>query len=305
MKAVGFIKVIFLALVLLGIRIAPAQAQVLSDYSSLPPFLGTLVTPNILLLMDNSGSMMDSAFHPKGTEVYSASTVYGGYFQNDKCYAFSSSKFSVEAGSPPTCPNWDGNFLNFISMTKMEIAKWVMMGGKCSARSASGTCFGTGNLVGETTEGVNAISYSAASVTPFTGTCNFNRSSGSLTITNSNSGGTACGTGSSYTTTKSFAMTITPTAEPTGIIQQVGTKARFGLMEYNTSDGGHVLADVGSTPVANNSTCSTSGLPIINAIECTSASTWTPLAESLYEASRYYAQIAPAFASSDYSYTTT
>jgi len=281
------------------------------DYTAVPPFVGNALPPNVLLLMDNSGSMRDSGYHPKGTEVYSSTTDFGGYFESSKCYAFSGSgssgKFTVEAGTIGSCPHWDGNFLNFISMTKMEITKWVMMGGKCSARTASGTCFGTGNLIGETTEGVNSISYTASAVSPFTGTCNWNRTTTSgvsyITVTNSNSGGTACGTGSTYSSTKTFALTVVPTAEPSGIIQQVGGKARFGLMEYNSSDGGHVIADVGSTPLVNGSTCATSGLPIINAIECTSPTTSTPLSESLYEAARYFAQIAPAFSSSDYSYT--
>jgi type IV pilus assembly protein PilY1 len=44
---------------------------------------------------------------------------------------------------------------------------------------------------------------------------------------------------------------------------------------------------------------------MIIAIENTSATTWTPLAESLYEATRYFAQIAPAYANSDYSYNVT
>jgi type IV pilus assembly protein PilY1 len=44
---------------------------------------------------------------------------------------------------------------------------------------------------------------------------------------------------------------------------------------------------------------------MIKAIDKTKANTWTPLAESLYEATRYFAQIKPAFEKSDYSYTDT
>ena len=291
--------------------LSPPSPCNMTEYSAVPPFVGNALPPNVLLLMDNSGSMQDSAYH-LNSETYDPTMTFGGYFEQ-KCYTTSGSgstlKFVVEAGTLGSCTHWDGNFLNFISMEKLEVTKFVMMGGKCSARNASGNCLGTGNLIGETTEGVNAVSYTAAAVSPFTGTCNWNRSTTSgvsyITITNSNSGGTACGSGGSYSTTKSFALTVVPTTEPTGIIQQVGGKARFGLMEYNTSDGGHVLADVGSTPLVSNATCASSGLPIINAIECTAPTTNTPLAESLYEASRYFAQIAPAFSGSDYSYTTT
>ena len=309
MKRLIFLVMFGAAILALGPSVQVTMATsptTMVDYTAYPPFVGNAMPPNVLLLMDNSGSMQDSAYHLNG-ETYDSTKTYGGYFDNTKCYNYSSSKFSVEGGTPGSCPDWDGSFLNFISMEKLEVTKFVMMGGKCSARSAAGACLGTGNLVGETTEGVNSVNYLAAAVTPFTGTCNFDRKTTSgvsyLVVGKFNSSsGTACGSGGSYTYTKSFALTVVPTTEPTGIIQQVGTKARFGLMEYNTSDGGHVLAAPGSSPLVNNATCATSGLPIINAIECTAPTTWTPLGESLYEASRYFAQLPPAFSGSDYKY---
>ena len=42
---------------------SPVSAQTLSQYTSEPPFLTEAVAPNILLLMDNSGSMDSSAYH--------------------------------------------------------------------------------------------------------------------------------------------------------------------------------------------------------------------------------------------------
>jgi type IV pilus assembly protein PilY1 len=78
-------------------------------------------------------------------------------------------------------------------------------------------------------------------------------------------------------------------------MQQVGSRARFGLMEFKgAGDGGKVLSDVGGN-IQN----------MITAIESTTPSTWTPLAESLYEATRYFAQIPPAYTNSDYSYNVT
>jgi type IV pilus assembly protein PilY1 len=309
MKRLIFLVALGIAVLGSGLWVQDTMATSTStmvDYTAVPPFVGTALTPNILLVMDNSGSMRDSAYHPNG-ESYDAATQYGGYFSSTNCYTYTSSRFSVTVGAPPSCgSNWDGNFLNYVSMTKIEIAKWVMVGGKCSARSAAGACFGFGYLKGETSEGVTTVNWPGAGLSPFTsGTCKWDRNSGSIRVTNSNSSGNACGSGGSYGYTKSWSLTVAPTSEPIGIIQQVGNKARFGLMEFKGSgDGGKVLADVGSTPLANDLTCSSSNLPIVNAIECTDPSTWTPLAESLYEASRYFAQIAPAYTSSDYSYAT-
>lgn len=181
-----------------------------------------------------------------------------------------------------------------------------MMGGKCSARTAAGKCLPGGTLIFDTTDRIADITAVATGRTPLTGTRCFKRTGRTLYVTSTSS----C---SSSTTSYDLEVVPDPTLnsdgtyryEPTGIIQQVGAKARFGLMEFKGSgDGGRVLADVGSTPLVNNSTCSGSNLPIVNAIECTAATTWTPLAESLYEATRYFAQIAPAYSTSDYSYTT-
>lgn len=81
----------------------------------------------------------------------------------------------------------------------------------------------------------------------------------------------------------------------TGILQQVGNKARFGLMQFKSSgDGGKVLADVGGNLQS-----------LITQVENTTPSTWTPLAESLYEATRYFAQVQPAYSNTDYPYTVT
>lgn len=79
-------------------------------------------------------------------------------------------------------------------------------------------------------------------------------------------------------------------SEPTGIIQQLGDQVRFGLMVFNpndyligtalgNTDGGKIASPLGSTTAS-----------LVAAIEgpSTDPNTWTPLAESLYEAVRYF-----------------
>ena len=88
-----------------------ANAQAMSDYSSTPPFIADTVPPNVLLLMDNSGSMNSAAYH-NNNEAYNPSKDYNGYFSPTKCYSYGSKKlpsqgtpllqgFPVEALSPP------------------------------------------------------------------------------------------------------------------------------------------------------------------------------------------------------------
>ncbi|MBI1822822.1 MAG: hypothetical protein HYR80_01700, partial [Nitrospirae bacterium] len=294
MKAVKLVQFV-LIFVLLGMGVAPARAATtsysLSDFSALPPFIGNVVTPNILLLLDNSGSMNDTAYGQASAGPYSAATEYGGYFDNTKCYSYGSSRFTPTATAKPcggATGRWDGNFLNYITMTKIEIAKWVMMGGKCAPR-VTGNCYPGGKLSFES--GVDfhlTVDGGTAVPTAYTGSRCYTRSDTNFYVRTS-APITTCSTSSG--STDNFNLSADVSGEPQGIIQQIGTKARFGLMEFKGSgDGGKVLAGVGDNTTS-----------MVNAIENTTASTWTPLAESLYEATRYFAQLAPAYANSDFS----
>src|SRR5439155_902845 len=58
-------RVTAVVLLLLGALLGPGsllspsevKAQVISDYTAFPPFITNVTTPNILIIMDNSGSM--------------------------------------------------------------------------------------------------------------------------------------------------------------------------------------------------------------------------------------------------------
>lgn len=268
--------------------VSSASAQILAQYTAEPPFLTEAVAPNILLLLDNSGSMDNSAYH-HANEAYDPAKTYYGYFDSTLCYKYLSNRFQVgtpRAATAPTCGGtypWDGNFLNYMTMSRIEIAKWVMMGGKCSPRAINGTCYPGGKLNLEMSDRFTALTASADGVTSYTGTRCFDRAGNNLVVY----GGSTCSGGNTL-----HSLTADIASEPNGVIQQVGDKARFGLMEFKgAGDGGKVLADVGSGLTS-----------MVNAIENTVASTWTPLGESLYEATRYFAQIPPAYTNSDYTY---
>ena len=273
-----------------------ARAQAMADYTATPPFIADTVPPNVLLLMDNSGSMDNAAYHESG-EAYVPTKVggYTGYFAADKCYSYGSNKFTpgptaTSSGSPAvmTCSSgapWLGSFLNYVVMTRLESTKWVMMGGKCTPRAVAGTCFPGGTLVHETDESVSCIDVNGTNISPYSGTKGFWRDGDELKIRDD------CGS----STNDTYKLKSEIAAEPAGVIQAVGNKARFGLMQFKSAgDGGKILAEVGGNLVS-----------MVNAIENTDAATYTPLAESLYEATRYFAQVVPAFAASDYSYTVT
>ena len=277
----------------------PAAGQTLEDYSALPPFVASPVTPNILILMDNSGSMNLRAYPGN----FDPNVEYGGYFDNKLCYndpSSSTAPFTPDLGASKPCgpkDRWDGNFLNWLTTARIEATKWVMTGGKCSGRT-SGKCLPNGRLDyedGDSRLDFPEAGFSGPQLAPYTPTWVHNIASnrerclrrrlGRLYIYRDNSSG-SCST----TVDRERRLLVVPAVEPSGVLQQIGNRARFGLMQFkDDAEGAKVLAPIGG----NLNT-------MIAAIDATEAATWTPLAESLYEAARYFAQVAPAYSSSDY-----
>ncbi len=109
-------------------------------------------------------------------------------------------------------------------------------------------------------------------------------------------------------TEQKFVGRLTVTTEPVGVIQQLGDRARFGLLEFrNSGDGGKVLVPIGSTqsvPYDSSTviTHSSNKAAMITAIEKTNPATNTPLGETLYTGLRYIAQLPQPFSASTYLY---
>ena len=144
-----------------------AYAQNMADYTAYPPFVTSAVEPNILLVLDHSGSMQWPAymgcppFNTSGTiyicdssdsltdsqDMYKTSDddgneyLYYGYFKSDKYYKYDIDKFkendacvytSEDAeyliGSGSDCIS--GNVLNWSTMSRIDLLRKVLIGGK-------------------------------------------------------------------------------------------------------------------------------------------------------------------------------
>ena len=151
-------------------------AASMGDYCATPPFIGTSVTPNMLMMMDNSASMEDLNYVDKGTATRkptycydntyrSAPTVtYTGYFTNDSPYYdydftnnyfIGTSTFPVDGACTHTLAKisntlfvcYDstvrsvtrflasGNYLNWLTMSKFDVEKMILTGGKYDTAS--------------------------------------------------------------------------------------------------------------------------------------------------------------------------
>ncbi|MFO0775492.1 MAG: PilC/PilY family type IV pilus protein [Nitrospiraceae bacterium] len=323
----------------------PASAQSMVDYQSTPPFVSDIVPPNILLLLDNSGSMAGRACDPTWCGVHSdgsltpvtqsfvSTSTYSGYFDPKGCYTYdaTNTRFDLAANRVSigaTCVNtqWDGNFLNWATFRRFDALKKSMSGGDCVVtRAADGSCPQTAgkitikaqdifnNSAGDFTTNavpsggangyVGRIPSAATPGTPANIWIHLRGSNvgaqGTFCVDNDSTdpGGSAtCGDGDSFAESQ-YRLRVTFASEPTGVVQQIGSKARFGLLEFkSSSEGARVLVGLGSRQSidwsgASVETFNTNMAAVLDGIGESFPSTWTPLSESLYESARYIAQI--------------
>jgi type IV pilus assembly protein PilY1 len=337
-----------------------AQTVTNATYAAVPPFVGgTNSTPNVLFLLDNSGSMDDRACRNVAGNVcgvlangdlattndFTPTTKYSGYFDSLGCYDYEVSgtterfhKASAKATLNATCGTtyWDGNLLNWISFRRFDAAKLAMIGGDCVvARAADGTCPAIGTPSRKTIGAQAKFSSAAAGfetdsiplaiydgripdnvakgnngANPKTDPIYFhlrgglpsaqNPYPGNICVDNDSSGpassAAACDDGGGFEE-QVFRMWVGLDTEPTGVLQQVGTQARFGLAVFSTDNqGSRVLVGIGSRQAIDFNattveTFTTNTAAMIDGIQESFPTTSTPLAESLYEVVRYIAQI--------------
>ncbi len=133
------------------------------DYSSMPPFLATEIPPNVLIMLDNSGSMKVPLYNSGyrcnsvGTDFDSTRTYYG-MFDSTKTYTYDTTipvnlngyngfpydvavdttstgafvEGSCTTGLGVNC--WEGNFLNWLVTRRIDAARKVLVGGKVESR---------------------------------------------------------------------------------------------------------------------------------------------------------------------------
>jgi len=185
MRIARLLSVLVLLAVLSMERTTAQAVVSMSDYTAYPAFVSKTVPPNILFLVDFSEAMLPAAYgmYPisylstatyssnyKGAgltvtttplnattpaalaDAFDPTATYFGFFDPMSCYAFSSHTFTGRvtkplavtdacAGSQP----WDGNFLNWLGMRKIDQAKQVLIGGR--TLSASSNTDGTANSI--------------------------------------------------------------------------------------------------------------------------------------------------------------
>jgi type IV pilus assembly protein PilY1 len=137
----------------------------MATYCATPPFLVQSVAPNIMLTLDMSGSMQFPAHASENFSDYDANKValcgsvttsyngtkeYYGYFDTLKFYKYNSTSDKFEENGDCTEAQWNdksswsttkipGNLLNWATMSRIDILRLVLVGGKSSSSYTSST----------------------------------------------------------------------------------------------------------------------------------------------------------------------
>ncbi len=312
------VQILLLAIFVLNpVFFSEAHAAQMNDYCDVPPYVVQNVVPNIMILLDNSGSMWDYAYYDSGNDCsdydnpctgFDPTKEYYGYFDSNTWYQYGSNRFySYETKSQsranPDNAYWDGNFLNWLAMRRLDVIKAALTGGLCDGgQGCTGNSDGGGSgydrLVGVGLPSTGYGAYKQISNAPdyvpskYTGVFQ-------AAVTGGNSSGAFYAwNGSNWDT---FNVKVRVPVPVEGVLQLVvGARARVGLASYGNpwnqppgytgnGDGGIVLDPIPSTSLPS----------LIKDINNTAPSANTPIAEALFTVAGYFAQTKEPFSTSD------
>lgn len=266
------------------------------------------------------------------------SLKYYGYFNPDYFYYWNSSKFDHKykkvnydetggywnvtdlSGTAMTLTDaeivseglWDGNWMNWVSMRRLDVLRKVLMGGLQTARAGGGNQINYGETPNQTYRSFVRVFDSSlgSAVSPYDGTYYYGIGGGYIYVASSDiyvytdkKTGLTLRQGlssswSGYLVKRALAIQKTIAYDPedfdsttlnlAGILDRVGVKARWGNEWFKSGSGpggsggfiSHVVQDISSTT-------------LITDLQNTGADTSTPLAEAYYVAVQYFKQEDP------------
>lgn len=279
-----FPKAAYASLLALAINVSAHGAPL--NLQDVPLFLTASVDPNVLINMSVETPMGGAAYTdntgiPAGcggrvtvgsnTDIgtcYFPTTEYLGYFDPNKCYTYSSNKFipAGATGANHTCTTkWSGNFLNWVSMTAIDMFILNMTGGNRTTDSTTETVIRrarkTDNNSWFPRKALNAgVNVAPSTVTPYSdATLYFHNTTWGFDVGTSFNRATSNGQTpdrGQYTTavrvcssaagleSNCVAYGNSPTYyKPEGLIQKNANSKRFGVLSYtldntDSRDGG-------------------------------------------------------------------
>jgi type IV pilus assembly protein PilY1 len=151
MRRKVFLLIFIILLAFTGQRSYSAN---MTDYCYIPPTIGTAIPPLVMLVMERDHRLYYEAYNDasdldgdgKLDVGYKHSIDYYGYFDPYKCYVYQGSGANAKfvpsyTTSDKYCRGdaWSGNFLNWLAMSRIDVLKKVLYGGRRETDSASET----------------------------------------------------------------------------------------------------------------------------------------------------------------------
>ncbi len=281
-------------------------------YAANPPFISQGLPPNVMMLVDNSTSMSRFAYFDGWSTATSADDNWGlleatpctgfipdrryyGYFDPGSWYLYVTNHFVFQAKKADRGKNateWDGNFLNWLTMRRTDVLRKVLVGG----------IMGGGDLVGQDPVGTidecggwkGIRASTAANFMPAARVAAVSDKSPELirfkVWEQGNTAAIKEIAGVNYETGQETKVAVTLNiscyvgTQPLGVVQRVGDRVRWGIafFEQDGQDGSDVKASIAGTSMS----------AVYNEIENTlPAESHTPLGESLWSLAGYFAQV--------------
>lgn len=107
-----------------------ASAQNMETYCCAPPYVMTVVKPNILFAIDVTGSMAWRAAWKVNDGYYEPNKSYYGYFVDTVNYYYKSNTFFPEGHQPGGAIGpFPGNVMNWAVMSRIDVLRKVLSGG--------------------------------------------------------------------------------------------------------------------------------------------------------------------------------
>ncbi len=146
----GVVIGVFLYAVFMLTAQATANPPSMKGYCVQPPFLVVPKQPNVLVILDSSGSMNCLAYQSEYDPTQFTSGQYYGYFDPAQNYKYTTSATPTAANPNRWIPTTDamntgtaanpiasGNFLNWITMSRQDVAKKILIGGRAATGISS------------------------------------------------------------------------------------------------------------------------------------------------------------------------
>jgi type IV pilus assembly protein PilY1 len=190
---------------------------------------------------------------------------------------------------------WDGNWLNWLSMRRIDVLRKVLMGGLATSRTGGGNQvnYGETPTISAQTFIKKFDSTNAAAVSPYDGQYHYGVGYGSIYVDVDST--PFSGQLARYDIRIQKNVLYEPqdfynydTGDNlAGILQKIGDKARWGNEWFNQGTGSNESGGTIVHPIGTNL------VDLVNDLQNTGCDTWTPLAEAYYVATQYFKQEDP------------